>query len=145
MPVSNSSWSVTSKPTPHQFMPNGSQFALISGFHLAHQCLRPGGGCSGTTPSRHGRRCLRPGGGDAAHQCSEITIRPSGRPELARKRAPDWGKPDPSGDHREPDPSLPGVCQGERGAESRRSDQRGGDELIVDGFKIFAWLTLICW
>ena len=38
--VSNSSWSVTSKPTLQQLMLDGLQCAPIAGFHHAHQCRR---------------------------------------------------------------------------------------------------------
>ena len=47
------------------------QCPAIHGFHHAHRCRRPAGGCSGITPLRHGRQCSRSAGSDALHRCGE--------------------------------------------------------------------------
>ena len=71
--VSNSSWPVTSSPTPRQSMPNGSQSVPISGFRPIHQFRKPADACSGTTPLRLGKRCSKQGGDDAVRQFAETT------------------------------------------------------------------------
>ena len=47
------------------------QCPAIRGFHHAHRCRRPAGGCSGITLLMHGRQCSRSAGSDALHRCGE--------------------------------------------------------------------------
>ena len=67
----SSNWPVTSRPTPLQLMPNGSQCATFNGFHRTKRCRRPAGGCSGIKPLRPGRQCSRSAGSEALHRFGE--------------------------------------------------------------------------